>query len=283
MAIVTSQQIQTYFDLYRSIEVTLTKEVSSLLGFLQEQIFLKFGGSSWPCILYSTSLEGAKVILNLKADQLERLRTSSNLGSLRYCFRQTDKGEPLTFFVGIRVKGYNRYNSGPHKDLYFMTLEFSQRPPDDLIEIVGHFLEANVNSTKRRDERIPVNEKIIQKIGFLSCSAIISVEHVDRKCLLRDLSFGGAKLILPGIAKFLNNRQAVLKLLNGEDGKLLELEGSFVRVDPVDGRKDLTLAALQFVPESVPQTYKMKINDFLRMQAKFMALKSSSEGTKETP
>ncbi len=283
MAIVTSQQIQSYFDLYSTIEVTLTKEVSNLLGLLQDQISLKFGGSTWPCILYSTSMAGAKVILNLKADQIEKLKTSSNLGSLRFCFRQTDSVEPLTFFVGIRVKGYNRYNSAPHKDLYFMTLEFSQRPPDDLIEIIGHFLEANVNSTKRRDERIPVNEKIIQKIGFQSCSAIISVEQVDRKCLLRDLSFGGAKLILPGIAKFLNNRLAVLKLINAEDGKLLELEGSFVRVEPVEGRKDLTLAALQFKLETVPQKYKIKINDFLRMQSKFLALKPTSEGAKESP
>ena len=283
MSIVTSQQIQSYFDLYSTIEVTLTKEVSNLLGLLQDQISLKFGGSTWPCILYSTSMAGAKVILNLKADQIEKLKTSSNLGSLRFCFRQTDSVEPLTFFVGIRVKGYNRYNSAPHKDLYFMTLEFSQRPPDDLIEIIGHFLEANVNSTKRRDERIPVNEKIIQKIGFQSCSAIISVEQVDRKCLLRDLSFGGAKLILPGIAKFLNNRLAVLKLINAEDGKLLELEGSFVRVEPVEGRKDLTLAALQFKLETVPQKYKIKINDFLRMQSKFLALKPTSEGAKESP
>jgi len=272
MAIVTSQQLATYYELYRSIEVTFTKDVVQLLGFLQEQVALKILGTQWHCIIYSSSLEGARIILNLKPDNLERLRQGSNLVSLRYGFRVPDNPEPVTFFANCRIKGYNRYNNATNNDLYFMTLEFTQRPSDDLIEILGRFLEANVNSQKRKDARIPVNEVTIKKIGFASCNTIIAVEKVDRKCLIRDLSFGGALVLIPGVPKFLQGRAVVLRLPLEETGQVLSLPGTFVRVEPVEGRRDITQAALQFDEASVPHLYKLKINDALR------ALKVKPEG-----
>jgi len=264
MAVVTSQQLSSYYELYRSIEVTLTKDVSQLLGFLQDQVALKLMGSQWPCLLYSTSLEGAKIILNLKPDQIEKLRSGSNLVSLRYGFRVADKTEPVTFFASGRIKGYNRYNSASNNDLYFMTVEFTQRPSDDLIEVLGRFLEANVNSQKRKDVRLPVSETTIKKIGFTSCNTIVAVEKVDRKCLIRDLSFGGVLILIPGVAKFLQGRVAVLRLVLEETGQVLSIAGKFVRVDPVEGRRDITQAALQFDEATIPHAYKLKINDALR-------------------
>lgn len=264
MGVVTSQQLTSYYELYRAIEVTLTKDVSLLLGFLQDQVALKLLGSQWPCLLYSTSLEGAKIILNLKPDQIEKLRSGSNLVSLRYGFRVADKTEPVTFFASGRIKGYNRYNSSSNNDLYFMTLEFTQRPSDDLIEVLGRFLEANVNSQKRRDVRLPVSEATIKRIGFASCNTIVAVEQVDRKCLIRDLSFGGVLILIPGVAKFLQGRVAVLRLVLEETGKVLQIPGKFVRVEPLEGRRDITQAALQFDEATVPHSYKLKINDALR-------------------
>jgi hypothetical protein len=275
MAIVTSQQLSTYFELYRSIEVTLTKDVTQILGFLQDKVALKLLGSQWQCLIYSTSLEGAKIILNLKPDQLEKLRAGSNLVSLRYGFRVADKAEPVTFFANGKIKGYNRYNNATNNDLYFMTLEFTQRPSDDLIEILGRFLEANVNSQKRKDLRIPVNEANIKKLGFQTCNTIVAVEQVDRKCLIRDLSFGGALILIPGVAKFLQGRSAVLRLVLEESGQVLQLPGTFVRVDPVEGRRDITQAALQYDEDAVPHVYKLKLNDVIR------ALKAKSQNSSQ--
>jgi hypothetical protein len=264
MAVVTSQQLATYYELYRSIEVTLTKDVTQILGFLQDKVALKLLGSQWQCLIYSTSLEGAKIILNLKPDQLEKLRAGSNLVSLRYGFRVPDKAEPVTFFANGKIKGYNRYNNATNNDLYFMTLEFTQRPSDDLIEILGRFLDANVNSQKRKDIRIPVNEASVKKLGFQSCNTIVAVEKVDRKCLIRDLSFGGALILIPGVAKFLQGRSAVLRLVLEENAQVLNIPGKFVRVDPVEGRRDITQAALQYDDDVVPHIYKLKINEVIR-------------------
>jgi len=265
MAIITSQQLATYYELYRSIEVTFNKEVTALLGFAQEHVMLKIFGVQWHCIIYSSSLESAKIILNLKPEQIEKLRTGSNLVALRYAFRTSDKVEPLTFFANGRVKGYSRYNSTANPDLYFMTVEFSQRPSDDLIEILGRFLEANVNSQKRKDVRLPVSEANVKKVGFASCNTLVSVENVSRKCLVRDLSFSGALVLIPGVAKFLEGRSAVLKLVLEESGHTLSLAGKLVRVEPLEGRRDITQAALQFDEATVPHAYKLKINDAIRL------------------
>jgi len=265
MAIVTSQQLSTYYDLYRSIEVTLTKDVAHLLGFLQDKVVLKLLGTPWHCLVYSTSLESAKIILNLKPDQIEKLRSGSNLVSLRYGFKVADKVEPVTFFANGKVKGYNRYNNSGNNDLYFMTIDFTQRPSDDLVEILGKFLEANVNSQKRKDVRISVSEGTVKKLGFASCNTIVAVEQVDRKCLIRDLSFGGAMVLIPGVAKFLTGKRAVLRLILEENSQVLTIAGTIVRVDPVEGRRDITLAAIQYDEAAVPHAYKLKMNDAIRI------------------
>ena len=264
MGVTTSQQLQAYYELYRAIEVTFNKEVTQLLGFLQEKAVLKVAGVEWPCLLYSSSLIGSKIILNLTPEQISRLEAGSPPCSLRYGFRVPDKSEPVLFFVNVKVKAWNRYNNGARDDLYFMTVEFPQRPPEDLVEIVGRFLEAHVNSTKRRDLRVTVNEVSIRKIGFTSCNAIVAVEKIDRKCLIRDLSFGGAHVLIPGVAKFLENRLIVLRLNLQESGQLISLPGKILRVESVPGRRDITQASLQFEEAAVPHQYKVLINDAVR-------------------
>jgi hypothetical protein len=264
MAIVTSQQLSTYYDLYRSIEVTFNKDVSQLLGFLQEQVAIKILGTQWHCLIYSSSLDGAKIIVNLKPDQIEKLKSGSNMVALRYGFRVPDKSEPVTFFANGKIRGYNRYNNSSNNDLYFMTLEFTQRPSDDLVEILGRFLEANVNSQKRKDVRVPVSEVTVKKLGFASCNTFVAVEKIDRKCLIRDLSFGGAMILIPGVGKFLEGRSAVLRLVLEENSHVLTIPGKIVRVEGVEGRRDITLAALQYDEASVPHSYKLKINDAIR-------------------
>ncbi len=265
MSVVTSQQLNQYYDLYHSIEVTFNKDVTQILGFLQDKVALKILGTQWHCLIYSTSLESARIILNLKADQIERLRGGSNMVALRYGFKVADNNEPVTFFINGKIKGYNRYNNANNNDLYFMHVEFTQRPSDDLVEILGRFLDANVNSQKRRDVRVSVSESTIKKVGFVSCNAIVAVDQVDRKCLVRDMSFGGVMVLIPGVAKFVLGRTAVLRLVLEDTNQAVTIPGKFVRVEPVQGRRDITLAALQFDEATVPQIYKMKINEAIRL------------------
>ncbi|MDR2746874.1 MAG: PilZ domain-containing protein [Treponema sp.] len=261
MAIITSQKITNYYERYKAINVTFTKEIIQATGLITHQIFLKCIGDFWPCVIYSSSFQDAKVVVNIQSGLLNKLRDANNSASLRLSFKNADTGTPVTFFVTVRAAGYAPY--GGSKDAAIFTLQFTQRPPDDLIEIMGRLLDANVNSTKRRDERILLNPDIIRKLGMLSKETAVFIQGVPRRCILRDISFSGAKLIMMGIAKFLLNRESALRVDFEDPRESFLLKGTFIRVENVEGRKELIALAIQFDEAAVPMGYKMRINDFL--------------------
>ena len=63
MGVTTSQQLTRYYELYRDTEITFTKEVIRTLHLDPRQIYIKCSGSQWPCIINSTSLMAARVII----------------------------------------------------------------------------------------------------------------------------------------------------------------------------------------------------------------------------
>lgn len=262
MALITSQQISRYYDLFKNIDVTFTKQVIEATGLQTKQIFVKIIGGQWPCIVYSTSMIGAKIIINLTENHFEQIRKANNLLSLRFSFKLPDKPDPLAFFVTAKITGYNPYNK-ENKNLHFMSLQYTQRPPDDLIEILGKLLEANVNATKRKDERILITADSIRKLGLKAKDVNMLVQGVPRKGILRDLSFGGAKVIIFGIAKFLVGKETEIRLELYEQKKILSLKGTILRYDAVEGRKDIAAVGISFDEKTLPMDYKLLINEYL--------------------
>lgn len=262
MGLVTSQQITRYYEVYKNIDVTFTKQVIEAVGLHTKQVFLKCINHQWPCIIYSTSMVGAKVIANLGEKYFELLRKANNLVSLRFCFLSADKTDPIAFFVPAKVAGYNPY-SKDNPNLHFLNLTYTQRPADNLIEILGSLLEANVNSKKRSEERILITTDSLRKLGFASKDIRLAIQGVPRKGILRDLSFSGAKLIISGIAKYLVNKDVEFKLELEDQKKLLVLKGKILRVEEVEGRKDIAAIGIQYDEQSVPIEYKMVVNDYL--------------------
>jgi hypothetical protein len=265
----TNQQINRYFDHYQDHEVTFTKEVIRALGLLPKKVVFKCLGYQWPCIIYSVSMKGAKIIANISSESYDLIRKANNLISLRFVFAQNDSAEPLSFYVSSRVAGYNPYNK-EKPNLNFVSLEFTQRPPDDLIAILGGMLEANINSTKRKEERITVDASSMKKLGLKSKSSQISIQNVPRNCIIRDLSFSGAKVIVPGVAKYLLDKEAELQIDTAEQRSIV-IRGKTIRHEPVEGRKDLAALAIQFHEDRVPMEYKMLINEYLRQKRKGMS------------
>jgi Tfp pilus assembly protein PilZ len=262
MALITSQQISRYYEQFKNIDVTFTKQVIEATGLQTKQIFLKIVSGQWPSIIYSTSMVGAKIIINLTEAHFEQIRKANNLVSLRFSFKLADKSDPLAFFVTAKITGYNPYNK-ENKNLHFMSLQYTQRPPDDLIEILGKLLEANINAKKRKDERILITAESIRKLGLKGKDVKLLVQGVPRKGILRDLSFGGAKVIIFGIAKFLVDKEAEIYLELEDQKKILILKGKIIRYDAVEGRKDIAAVGIQFPEDKLPMDYKLLINDYL--------------------
>ncbi|MDR0586739.1 MAG: PilZ domain-containing protein [Treponema sp.] len=263
MALVTGQKIATYYERYKTIDVTFTKEIIQVTGLVTQQVYLKCVSDFWPCVIYSTSFGGAKVVVNIQTGLTGKLQQANNMVSLRFCFKNAETGNPVTFFVASRVAGYSPY--GGSKDIALFTLIFTQRPPDDLIEIMGRVLDANVNSAKRRDERILLNPESIRKMGLLTKETAVFIQGVPRRCILRDISFSGAKLIMMGVAKFLVDRETALRVDFDDPRESFLLKGKFIRSEAVEGRKELIALAMQFTGETIPMGYKIRLNDYIGM------------------
>ena len=267
MSIITSQQLSKYHDQYANIEVTFTKEVVKVIQLVTKQVFLKCLGYQWPCIIYSSSMTGAKIIANVKSSIQDVTRKANNVVSLRFSFKRTEKGDPVSFYVAAKIAGYSPY--GPtNPDLNIIALTFTQRPADDLIHALGTLLEANINSKKRKEERIILTADVMRKIGIKATETTLFIQGVPRKGIIRDVSFSGAKVIILGVAKFLLEKDAIMRIELEESNEIIDIPGKIVRHEPVEGRKDIAAFAVQFRESGIPMQYKIMINDYLRQSVK---------------
>ncbi|MDR0708572.1 MAG: pilus assembly protein PilZ [Spirochaetaceae bacterium] len=261
MAVITSQKIATYYERYKSIEVTYTKDIIQVTGMAPQQIHLKCGGDFWPCVVYSSSFEGAKIVANIKSGLLNKLQMANNAASLRFCFTNPETNQPVTFFVAVRAGANSPYKDS--KDMAMFTLQFTQRPPDDLIQIMGRLLDANVNSVKRKNERIVLTNETIRRLKILPKDVSAFVQGVPRRCILREISFAGAKLVIMGVAKFLLEKESALRIDFEDPRESFLIKGKLSSAEPVEGRQDLLAVDIEFIEQQIPLGYKIRLNDFL--------------------
>ncbi len=275
MAIATSQQISQYYEMYKDTEVTFTRDIIRTLSMDPRQIYIKCSGGQWPCIINSTSFVAAKIIVGTKGGAFQQLaQTEAASCSLRFCFFLGDN-QILSFFISGHVSSIRLMDG--QSDLALVTIEFSQRPPDDLIEMIGHLLDANSNFIKRKDTRIIINAETKRVLTLQKAETIIKVDGVPRNCIMRDISFGGAKVILMGMAQFLQNKPIEL-LVSFEDPKeTFSLKGTIVRIEEIQGRRDIIAVNIKYDEASIPLSYKMHINDFISESRKRQLLSSLIE------
>ena len=260
MAIVTREMLNALYERYKNIDVTYTRDIITVTGMVPQQVYLKCEGDFWPCVVYSSSFQSAKVVVNITTGFLDKLQRTNNMVSLRFCFKNPDSGT-VTFFIAARSMGYAPY--GESKEMAIFTFQFTQRPSDDLIEIMGKLLDANVNSTKRKDERIVFTPETLRKVKIHSKETAVYIEKVPRRCIMRDISFSGSKIILMGIVKFLVGRTATLQVDFIDPQERFLLNGTFIRGENVEGRTDLVALAIDFTESMIPMGYKLRLNEYV--------------------
>lgn len=262
MGIATSQQLTKYYDQYRDTEITFTKDIIRALGLDPRQVYVKCNGGQWPCIINSTSFQHAKIIVGTKGGAFQALAAKNNpTANLRFCFNEQEGDGIITFLVSSRVAEIRPYMNS--KDLVIVTLQFAARPPDDLIEICGRLLEANANAVRRREERIPITEDSKRKLNLAKEECNVIVQSVPRHCVVRDISFSGARVILIGLSQYLSGKEAILRLEFNEPSEILSIRGTIVAADLIQGRKDICIASLKFDESSLPLSFKMHLNTYL--------------------
>lgn len=266
MEIQTAQQAQRLFEDYKNTEIIFTKDIIKVLKMDPRQIYIKSAGSQWPCIINSTSFLQAKIILGTAGGAFQALSKKNPAPiNLRFSFYQND-GQLLNFFVSGKVEKISPYMN--NKDLAVITLQYTQRPPDDLIFMIGHLLDANQNFIRRKEERILITQDSLRRLNLQRKETIVIIQNIPRHCILQDISFGGAKVILLGLAQFLMNKDVILKLEFGDPDEEIAIKGTIVASVFVQGRKDIFSASIKFDESSISLAYKLRINHYLTTMRK---------------
>lgn len=261
MSVATSHQIQKYYDFHRDKEIVFTKANLKSLRVNPRQIYLKCAGGQWPCIINSSSLQKAKVIIGTSSGVYSLIVNKKEQHiSVVYCFYDQNN-EPVQFFVTSNVVDIQPYQGS--KELALLTLEFTQRPPDDLILKIGEFLEVNENFKTRKEERIGLNENSMRQLCIPKEESYIFIAGVPRKCIMKDISFGGARVMLVGVPKFLEGKTIDLRLYFTDTNEKVSLIGKIIKADFLQGRKDISVVHIQFNQDEIPMSYKFHINSYI--------------------
>ena len=85
MSIATNQLINEYYNRYRENELVFTKDIMRTLRIDPRQIYVKGAGSQWFCIINSTSVQQAKIIVGtIVLSVISITKKDSPSVSLRY-------------------------------------------------------------------------------------------------------------------------------------------------------------------------------------------------------
>ncbi len=267
MAYTTSQKLNQYYSLYKNINVTFSKEVIMALNFEPEQTFVRSAGGQWPCIIHSVSMQEAKIICGKNNGVLKKIRSGATTVSIHFTFFEPEVKNMVSFFVSAKLKGVSEYDTNGDK-LVLISLEYTQRAPDDLVEKLGSLIEANIASKKRRDERILLNDENRRKIGLDKTETVVFITGIPRRCILRDVSFSGVKILLVGVANFLINKDVTVRFSFEDPVSTFGIKGKIVRTEKVEGRKDLIAVGISYYDDTIPMLYKMYLNKYFAVSRK---------------
>jgi hypothetical protein len=241
----TAYTINNYYDRFRNIEITFTKKIAEITKLLAEDVYLKCGNSQFPCIINSSSMESAQIIVSSTASFFENLRKNNQKVFLRFAFTRTDKATPLTFFIQSKVEGFTPLPE--RKNLFFVRISYSQRPPDDLIGIIGSLIaEASSNIVKRKEERIVITPQVLKDLKIRDQRCSILFQNSKLLAILRDVSPSGAKIIIQGKGEVFLGKQIFLCIQFEGEKNPVTFTANVKRIEEIKERDDFTALGLEF-------------------------------------
>ncbi|MCG8571304.1 MAG: PilZ domain-containing protein [Spirochaetes bacterium] len=262
MAHLPQQKLNLLYNQYGEQEIAFNRSIIQTTGLKTENVFIKVRNDQWPCVLYSCSMRNARIIINLDQTNFEQLKNANNLISLRLSFFPQPLKKPINFFIPSSVVGYNSFKL-KQQNTFLMNIEFSQKPPEDHIEILGKIIETAQNFERRKELRVPIDEKILGKLQLTTNKLVALVDRIKRPCILRNLSASGCLLIMACNPKFVINKEIIILLITVNLEEPLAIAGKIVNSNIVEGRQDMAALGVAFDKDKIPHGFKDLINNYL--------------------
>ncbi|WKC75518.1 c-di-GMP-binding receptor PlzA [Borreliella yangtzensis] len=188
-----SRKIRDYGTKYRGKEIKMSTEINSFLN-LRNTIEMRVGTYSVIGVIYSISMDSLKLIFQ-EDTVLPALAKNKNLGSIQLKKNSDPKSSRAFFpFLSVKLLSASAYSS-QDKEYNLLALEFLSPMPEEIAIKVGKLLDLKLGQNQRIHERIVVDKDSIRKLKIDSDKAFIKFNGSKHKCLIKDLSYGGALVI----------------------------------------------------------------------------------------
>ena len=126
MAIENTPQRSKYYDYFRDREIVFTKANIKSLKLDPRQIYVKCNGSQWPCLINSSSLQDAKIIVGTNSGAFAEMAKQKGVPvNLRYCFL-TPSNQQILFFVNCVVNKICSYQNSKELQHLISMFQHSQ-------------------------------------------------------------------------------------------------------------------------------------------------------------
>ncbi len=261
MAESSEKRLDRLFESFRRSEITFNREVIEATGLQPKNLFIRFGGTQKPCSLHSVSLTTAKIMAVMTPLDLEAI-TDTDTVFLNYSFdRSKTSSEEASFLVPYRIARLNPVLK-IEADRYLVALESSMKPPDNLISILGGFLEYRIAKAKRREPRILIDSHSAEVIGLKPNASTITIDGEKKTCVVLDLSVSGAKALLWAEEKPVP-REAVLTLPMAGPDEIIEIPCTILRYDTGVEKGSVTLGIV-YKRDSILPAYRARIERQLK-------------------
>ena len=190
---------------------------------------------------------------------------------MRFSFFDSDSKESVSFFVTVRLIGVSDYQM---EDLALVTLAYTQRAPDALIERLGRIVEANVNAKRYATEKVVLTDSIMRRVALSKKETVVFVDEIPRRCILQNISFVGATVYIMGVASFLKNKAVTLKFDFLDPDTVITVKGHTIGALPLKDRKDLVSLTIEYESQSIPMNYKLYLNRYFELPKKLVAVEN---------
>ncbi|GMO59612.1 MAG: PilZ domain-containing protein [Treponemataceae bacterium] len=258
MGVLTSQQITRYYETFRDTDVIFSQNLIKTLRLDTREVYLKYAGGQWPCVIHSVSFTQAKVVIGSTSPVYSQLVETRGNISLRFYFQQIKA--PMTFFVNGKVEDTQVIGE---KNLAMVSIIFSTRPPDDLIEFLGQYTEAGINFEAHKNTAFPVTPDIRRRMGIIKDDSVLTCGGKVYHCMLHEMTFVSAKVIVRGTKETFDGNAVSLFLDFDDVAEAVEVHAGVIGVSDVQGKPDIFVLSLAFAEDKIPMIFKIHFNSYL--------------------
>ncbi|UER67879.1 PilZ domain-containing protein [Borrelia sp. BU AG58] len=256
-----SRKIRDYESKYKGKEIKMSTEISSFLN-VRNTVEMKVGGYMVHGVIYSISMNCIKIIFQ-DDTVLPNLAKNRNMGNIQ--LRRFDDFEDNSFFIpplAVRLANMSDYPS-QERNYNLLTLDFLSSMPEEFAIKVGKLLDLKLGQNQRIHERIVVDKDSLRRLNLNLEKTFLEFNGMRHKCLIKDLSYGGALLISYFDYEEAGEKEIDLTLNFNIADKEVFIKGKSRNLSVIQTPNGKVLAlGVAFCEEEIPLEYTMLIHDY---------------------